>query len=246
MRAEDEPEFQDWARGRQASLRRTAYLLCGDWHHAQDLVQETLTRLYRRWTRLHDRGALDAYARRGLVHAYTDERRRRSSTEQPVAMVPDLPTRGDDDGNAVLRLTLLAALARMPRSQRAVLVLRYWEDLTQAQTAAVLGCSEGNVKSQAARGLVALRQELTRIGVDLVTTSHDGHDGDGPDGAADLDADRGVSPSVGRRWERTAMLAVQVGGHGLLPARVLSLVAVGDLVAGRGPGSGRGLVGAPS
>jgi RNA polymerase sigma-70 factor (sigma-E family) len=170
-------QFREWAQGRQSALRRTAFLLCGDWHHAQDLVQETLTRLYWHWTRLSDRDGLDAYARTVLVRAYTDERRRRRSTERPVASFPDVPDRPGEESRADLRLTLLAALAAMPRSQRAVLVLRYWEDLTQAQTAAVLGCSEGNVKSQASRGLTALRAELDRVGFELTAP------GRGPAGA---------------------------------------------------------------
>jgi RNA polymerase sigma-70 factor (sigma-E family) len=177
VRPVDEVQFREWAQGRQPALRRTAFLLCGDWHHAQDLVQETLTRLYKHWPRLSDRDGLDAYARKVLVRAYTDERRRRRSTERPTAAIPDVPDRSGEESRADLRLTLLAALGRMPRSQRAVLVLRYWEDLTQAQTAAVLGCSEGNVKSQAARGLTALRAELDRVGFELTAP------GRGPAGA---------------------------------------------------------------
>jgi RNA polymerase sigma-70 factor (sigma-E family) len=170
-------QFREWAQGRQSALRRTAFLLCGDWHQAQDLVQETLTKLYRHWTRLSDRDGLDAYARTVLVRAYTDERRRRRSTERPVASVPDVADRPGEESRADLRMILLAALAVMPRSQRAVLVLRYWEDLTQAQTAAVLGCSEGNVKSQASRGLASLRSELDRVGFELTAA------GRGPAGA---------------------------------------------------------------
>jgi len=211
VRAEEVTPFHEWARGRQPSLRRTAYLLCGDWDHAQDLVQETLTRVYRHWSRLSARGRPDAYARQVLVNAYTDERRRRSSGERPVAELPEMADSGDSDSRALLRVTLMAALARMPRSQRAVLVLRYWEDLSQAQTAALLGCSEGNVKSQAARGLVALREELARLGVDLSTTVEgDGGDGGATDDAVDLDAGPDL-PQPRSRRTRMALPRVVLG-----------------------------------
>jgi RNA polymerase sigma-70 factor (sigma-E family) len=190
MRAAEEAEFREWATARQAALRRTAYLLCGDWHRAEDLVQETLTKMYRRWPQLARRDAVESYARRVLTNSHIDERRRRSSHEVSIAVLPGHDggdaVDGDLDERAVLRLTLLAALERMPRSQRAVLVLRYWEDQTQAQTAEALGCSEGNVKSQASRGLTALRAELQRVGVELVTVPDDPGEEppEGPDGAS--------------------------------------------------------------
>lgn len=193
MRAAEEAEFREWAGARQAALRRTAFLLCGDWYRAEDLVQETLTKMYRRWPQLIRRDSVESYARRVLTNAHIDDRRRRSSTEVSIAI---LPGDGDDaeavdadlDERAALRLTMLSALERMPPSQRAVLVLRYWEDLTQAQTAEILGCSEGNVKSQASRGLASLRQELQRVGVDLAAMPDEvGEDPpDGPGGASSV------------------------------------------------------------
>jgi RNA polymerase sigma-70 factor (sigma-E family) len=191
MRAADEAEFREWAGARQAALRRTAFLLCGDWHRAEDLVQETLTKMYRRWPQLIRRDAIESYARRVLTNAHIDDRRRRSSTEVSIAIVPgdweaaDSAVDGDLDERAALRLTMLSALEKMPPSQRAVLVLRYWEDLTQSQTAEILGCSEGNVKSQASRGLQSLRAELQRVGIDLAPMVDETSDEppDGPGGA---------------------------------------------------------------
>lgn len=216
MRAAEEAEFREWAGARQASLRRTAFLLCGDWHRAEDLVQETLTKMYRRWPQLVRRDSVEAYARRVLTNTHIDDRRRRSSTEVSIAI---LPADGDGaeavdadlDERAALRLTMLAALERMPPSQRAVLVLRYWEDLTQAQTAEILGCSEGNVKSQASRGLAALRQELQRVGVDLATMPDEvGEEPpDGPGGASSVV--RGVRSAV-RRASPGQALAIRPAG----------------------------------
>lgn len=205
MRAADEAEFREWAGARQAALRRTAYLLCGDWHRAEDLVQETLTKMYRRWPHLIRRDAVESYARRVLTNAHIDDRRRRSSTEVSIAILPGAAhgaegstgVDGDLDERASLRLTMLAALDRMPPSQRAVLVLRYWEDLSQAQTAQVLGCSEGNVKSQASRGLQALRAELQRIGVELTAQAEE--TGDEPPSSSGGTPSRSPAVAAGAR-----------------------------------------------
>ena len=136
-------------------MRRTAFLLVGDWHRAEDLTQEALTRIYVAWPRLRDKTQLGAYARTVLVRLVIDASRR--SRETPVGDVPDtayVPASHDQ------RDVILSALGSMPRRQRAVLVLRYWEDFSVAQTAEALGCAEGTVKSQAARGLAALRELL--------------------------------------------------------------------------------------
>lgn len=233
MRAADEAEFREWAGARQAALRRTAFLLCGDWHQAEDLVQETLTRMYRRWPQLIRRDAVESYARRVLTNAHIDARRRRSSTEVSIAIVPGdwegaESVDGDLDERATLRLTMLEALSRMPPSQRAVLVLRYWEDLTQAQTAAILGCSEGNVKSQASRGLQSLRAELRRVGVDLAPMVDETPDEppDGQGGATTVirnirAAGRRAAPGQALAIPPATAMAWVLGGPGLGQAAVL-------------------------
>jgi RNA polymerase sigma-70 factor (sigma-E family) len=152
-------EFRAYFEARGAVLRRTAYLLCGDWHRAEDLAQTALTRLYVAWPRLHRDGQVDAYARKIVVRAAIDESRRWFRRRETVVdAVPDvLPAAvpGVDDVIDVRR-----ALAELPPGQRAAVILRYWEDLPIAETAQLLGCSEGTVKSQAAKGLAALRRLL--------------------------------------------------------------------------------------
>lgn len=159
MDAEDEADFRSFAASRMRDLRRTAYLLCGDWHHADDVAQTVLTKLYSNWNKIQERERVDAYVRTMLVRA-TFERRRRFwwRRELSSAQLPDTAT--DVDAHVEDRLVLLDALGKMAPRQRAVLVLRFWEDLDVAETAATLGCSEGTVKSQTARGLTTLRALL--------------------------------------------------------------------------------------
>jgi RNA polymerase sigma-70 factor (sigma-E family) len=136
-------------------MRRTAYLLCGDWHRAEDLVQTAFTKLYLVWDRISRHEVLDAYVRRILVRLYLDERRRGWWRREQVT---DVPVEGSTPPDAPAnRLLMLQALAGVAPRQRAVLVLRYWEDLSVEDTAALLACSTGTVKSQAARGLETLR-----------------------------------------------------------------------------------------
>ena len=148
-------------------VRRTAYLLCGDWHHADDLTQIAFVKLYGAWQRIRDRGALDAYVRSCLVRATVDESRRPWRRERAVDAVPDNPAPSDIASTVADRELVGQALARVPSGQRAVLVLRYFEGLDVAETAAALGCSEGNVKSQTARGLAALRAALAGLGEEV-------------------------------------------------------------------------------
>ena len=156
MRGPDEREFGELVAGRSHALRRTAYLMCGDWHQAEDLVQITFIKLYRAWGRVNRHDDLDAYLRKTLLNACIDERRRPwRRRELPTSAPPDHP-----DHSAVLvhdRDLLVSGLRQIAPGQRAVLVLRFWEDLSVEETARVLGCSTGTVKSQTARGLVALR-----------------------------------------------------------------------------------------
>lgn len=153
----DEAAFVEFAGSARDRLRRTAYLLCGDWDRASDLVQEGLVRVYVRWPRLVRRGGEMAYARKAVVSAYLDQVRRRSSTERPQEHDHTVPS-GEDVATAVAtRQALMAALEQLPPRQRACVVLRYFEDLSVEQTAALLGCTEGTVKSQTSRGLFSLR-----------------------------------------------------------------------------------------
>jgi RNA polymerase sigma-70 factor (sigma-E family) len=137
-------------------MRGTAYLLCGDWHRAEDLVQQTFTKIYLGWRRIERREAMDNYTRQTLIRTFLSERRRAWFRHESVGSPPDDQAAPSAD-LAEERLVLLEALVKVPPRQRAVLVLRYWEDQSVEQTAALLDCSTGNVKSQAARGLATLR-----------------------------------------------------------------------------------------
>jgi len=156
--------FSAYVAARRDVVRRTAYLLCGNWHTADDLTQTAFVKLYGAWHRVRDKGALDAYVRSVLVRATVDESRRPWRREKAVDAVPDNPAPSDIASTVTDRAVVRAALAAVPSGQRAVLVLRYFEGLDVAATAAALGCSEGNVKSQTARGLVALRAALAELG----------------------------------------------------------------------------------
>ena len=153
----DEAEFVEFAQAVRDRLRRTAYLICGDWDQASDLVQEGLVRVYVAWPRLVRQGGELAYARKAVVSAFLDHKRRRSSTERPQEADPTSAS-GEDVATAVTtRAALMSALAELPPRQRACVVLRYFEDLAVADTAALLGCTEGTVKSQTSRALFSLR-----------------------------------------------------------------------------------------
>src|SRR6476469_402939 len=149
-------EFAAYFASRSGAMRGTAYLLCGDWHRAEDLVQNAFVKLYRAWNRIAEHHKLDAYTRRVLVRTFLDENRRgffhreRPTAEQTDRAAP--PAGGVED-----RMVLLRALADVPPRQRASLVLRFWEDLSIEETAKSLGCTAGTVKSQVARGLAAMR-----------------------------------------------------------------------------------------
>ncbi|SDX17482.1 RNA polymerase sigma-70 factor, sigma-E family [Amycolatopsis xylanica] len=151
-------EFARYFGARAHSLRSTAFLLCGDWHQAEDITQAALLKLYLAWPRLAKHDALDAYARKIVLRVFLSEhrrhwRKRERLTDEP----PELPTEDSGGEQAMLVRHALSAIA--PK-QRAVLVLRYFDDLSVEETAAALGCSTGNVKSQAARGLQTLRKRL--------------------------------------------------------------------------------------
>ncbi|WP_197289185.1 SigE family RNA polymerase sigma factor [Nocardia sp. NRRL S-836] len=146
-------EFGEFVDARALVMRRTAFLLCGDWHRAEDIVQTALIKLYVAWPRVR-KDSLDAYARKIVVRAAVDETRRGFfQRERTVDVVPDRAAPEDQAADPDLR----QALDALPPGQRAVVVLRYWEDLSVTETARILGRTEGTVKSQAAKGLAALR-----------------------------------------------------------------------------------------
>ncbi|HET9142167.1 SigE family RNA polymerase sigma factor [Actinophytocola sp.] len=161
MDQREEQEFAEYFAARRDAVRRTAFMLCGDWHRADDLAQTAFVALHRRWRKIRDRGALDAYVRRTLVRAMIDETRRPWRRERFVEELPEVSAADGEIAETVAnRSALLDGLRRVPPRQRAVLVLRFLEGLDVAATAEALKCSEGTVKSQTARGLAALRDVL--------------------------------------------------------------------------------------
>jgi RNA polymerase sigma-70 factor (sigma-E family) len=160
MRAEQEREYVAYVGARLLSLRRTAFRLCGDWHRAEDLVQTALVLLYRHWKRASAAESLDAYVRRILINAYLEDQRRWWHRRVEPRPDPEPAVAARATGAVDARLDLLAALAGLAPGQRAVLVLRYWEGLDVAETAAALGCSPGTVKSQTSYAIAALRRRL--------------------------------------------------------------------------------------
>ena len=147
-----------YVHGRIPALRRVAYLLSGDEHQADDLVQETITKLYARWPRISTVDNIDAYVHTMLVRAFLDEKRSGWWRVRLLGSAPErpAPVAGAPEDRAVLR----AALDRIPPRQQAVLVLRFLCDLAVLEVAEILGCSEGTVKSQTSHGLNALRKIL--------------------------------------------------------------------------------------
>ncbi|TWF99361.1 SigE family RNA polymerase sigma factor [Kitasatospora viridis] len=156
---DEEAEFSAFVQGRWNGLVRTAYLLTGNRHDAEDLAQTALAKAYASWRRVRSSTSPDAYLRRILVTSNIDRFRKRRLTEYPTGdlLEPSGPHPADASAQVDQRQVLFAVLATLPARQRAVVVLRYWEDLAEAQVADALGCSIGTVKSQAAKGLAKLR-----------------------------------------------------------------------------------------
>lgn len=164
MRAKDRSAFIEWASSRGGSLRGIAYLIVGDYHLAEDLVQEALTKVYVAWPRIRDVSKAEAYARRTIATTAISWSRRKSSTERPQEFLPE---RAADDALApavVNHEWIWRELLELPVRQRTAIVLRHYEDLSVAETAEYMGCSAGTVKSQSSRGLAVLRE---RLGTDL-------------------------------------------------------------------------------
>jgi RNA polymerase sigma-70 factor (sigma-E family) len=155
MRRRDEAAFRSFVEERQTMLRRRAYLLCGNWADGDELVQEALARVYVAWPRIAT-GAETAYTRRTMMNLYLNDQRKRRR-EVLTDETPEPPT---SDHDRELAMTLTDLLRDLPEKQRAILVLRFWEDLTVPQIAECTGVAEGTIKSQISRGLAALRSRL--------------------------------------------------------------------------------------
>ena len=151
MDEDSEAHFRDFVEARSGALLGTAYLLTGDPHRAEDLLQSALVKAYGHWGRIRDRGSVEPYVRRIMLNEQRSWWRARR--EFPVAEVPERPGTGGDPAGMAERDAVWQALQQLPPRTRAVLVLRYWEDLSEAETAYLLDCSVGSVKSQASRGL---------------------------------------------------------------------------------------------
>ena len=155
--ARDE-EFSEYVGQRRVQLRRMAYLLCGDVHRAEDLVQTALLKLYVAWPRVQRAGNVDAYVRRILVNSGIDESRRPWRREEPGL---DGVDRSTSDAGIEDRSAVMDALAQLPPGQRRVVVLRHFVGMSVEETAADLQCSVGTVKSQSSRALARLNELLT-------------------------------------------------------------------------------------
>ena len=156
-------EFREFIRNRASLLHQSAYLLCGDWHLAHDLVQDTLVKAYQHWPRVRQADSPDAYVRRILLNEARGRWRRRERAV-PVPRFPEgrEPVAPDAADEIARRAGLRQALLALPLRQRATVILRYMEGMSERETATVLGCSEGTVKSQSARALGTLRTFLDR------------------------------------------------------------------------------------
>jgi RNA polymerase sigma-70 factor (sigma-E family) len=168
----DVAAFSEFAEACTPSLFRTAYLMVGDHQLAEDLLQEALVKTLIAWPRLHDRANLEAYTRRIVVTTSVSWRRRRSFHERPSEKLPE---RAGVDPTEVVTThhTVVAALMTVPPRQRAAIVLRYYQDLTEAQTADIMGSSVGTVKSQVSAGIKRLRAVLGESFDELKTTERE-------------------------------------------------------------------------
>lgn len=149
-------DFESFVAGVQSRLQRTAWLLTGNWQEAEDLVQTSLAKAWRHWDRVATADNPEAYTRRTLMNSFLSARRRRWRAEQPDATVQPPPV-GDPADLVALRTSILAALAQLSARQRAAVVLRFFDDLPEAQVADVMGCRLGTVKSTTAKALERLR-----------------------------------------------------------------------------------------
>lgn len=168
--------FVQFVDTRQRALLRSAWLLTGDWGLAEDLVQTALARTWLRWERIRRRDDPEIYVRRVLVTTWVNWSRRKWRGEYPGAELPDRPVAGDLAAEAVTRVAVRSALGSLSNRQRAVLVLRVFDDLTEEQTAQVLGCAIGTVKSTMSQALARLRADRRLAGLPEWERSPSGSD----------------------------------------------------------------------
>ncbi|KUL22742.1 SigE family RNA polymerase sigma factor [Actinoplanes awajinensis] len=160
-----EPDFDAFVHGRGRALLKFAYVLCGDAHLAEDLVQEVLARMHRRWDRITAMDSAEAYVRTAIVRQFLSWRRRRAYREAVLADVPEMIGLEDSQQRVVARDQMWRLLRGLPRAQRAVLVLRFYCDLPDDEIATLLGCGQSTVRSQAARALSRMRTIMSETGV---------------------------------------------------------------------------------
>jgi RNA polymerase sigma-70 factor (sigma-E family) len=158
-------DFDTFVQSRGRSLLRFAYVLSGDPHLAEDLVQEVLARMHRRWDRIATMYHTEAYVRTAIARQFLSWRRRRSAGEAILAEVPEPAAFAEPQQQVLARDQMWRLLAGLPRAQRAVLVLRFYCDLPDDEIAALLGCGESTVRSQAARALARMRTRMAEGGV---------------------------------------------------------------------------------
>jgi RNA polymerase sigma-70 factor (sigma-E family) len=154
----DAAGFCEFVTSRQSALLRTAYLLTGNRADAEDLVQAVLAKTYQAWDRIEDRGALDGYVRRAMVNTQISWWRRRRVEEYPTSELPDRPAE-DPPAGSDREDTLRRAVDRLPQRMRAAVLLRYYEDMTEAEIASALGVTPGTVKSTVSRAMAKLRAD---------------------------------------------------------------------------------------
>lgn len=172
-RREAAAEYEQFVRARTPALLRAAYLLTGDQQLAEDLVQEALARTHLAWGRLRDAGNADAYVRKIMYHRQVSLWRRARVAETMSGAVPEAPGPGDHADATATRVVLHRALRELSPRQRAVIVLRYFEDHTEVETAALLGLAVGTVKTLAHRALVRLRAAAAELQDLMVTDGAD-------------------------------------------------------------------------
>lgn len=160
-RVDRDAEFTAYVVARESQLRRLAYVLCGDWNRAEDLLQTAFTKLYVAWPRIQRTEAEDAYMRRILVRTNIDDSRRLWNRERPSSRQADQPDRAVPGPDLEQAQVVLAALQELPEMQRKAVALRHWFDLSIAETAEALGIAEGTVKAHSNRGLTRLRELLS-------------------------------------------------------------------------------------
>ena len=165
MSDQAQPSFDAFVAARGSAMLRHAYVLTGDRHLAEDLVQETLAHLYRRWDRVAASTSPEAYVRTSVTRQFLSWRRRRSSTERVTDELPERVDAGDTGDRIAGDDAVWRALSTLPRKQRAILALRFYDDQSDVQIAEVLGISASNVRAQASRGIATLRQQLTTAGM---------------------------------------------------------------------------------